>query len=105
MSTPIAVALIRPDCSTCTSGYAETVTYTCKECLNDGDQLILAFFVFSIIAVVAVIVILYLILKINAGSAEPPSKLNAVLDHVARFVPLHGLKIIIVTWQILTQVS
>ena len=87
-----------PDCAVCSDGYTEQLGYTCSECLGAASGMVLASFVLVVIIFVAIGVASYVV------SADGEGKRRGLVERVARFIPLQSLKIIIVSWQILTQV-
>ena len=86
------------DCAVCSDGYAPQLGFTCTKCLDAANGAVLASLVLVAIAFAAVAVASYVM------SGERPGKRRGVVERVARFVPLQSIKIVVVSWQILTQV-
>ena len=88
------------DCSICEDGYTKGVAFTCMRCTSNrkaiSTAVIAALGVLGIAAGVGVI--FYLISGEMVGSGR------GFIDNIARHLPMQSVKIIIVAWQILTQV-
>lgn len=99
VSSALASGSLRSaDCAVCSDGYAPQLGFTCTKCLDAASGAVLASFVLVAIAFAAVAVASYVM------SGERPGKRRGVVERVARFVPLQSIKIVVVSWQILTQV-
>lgn len=86
------------DCSICSKNYASNIGFTCREC-SERTMSITAVVVLGVLAsVFGLSIILYLTSVEMAGCGE------GIVDFVTRLIPLTSIKIIIITWQILTQV-
>lgn len=86
------------DCAVCGGGYTAQLGFTCSKCPGSASGIVLASFVLVVVLSAAVAVASYVI------SAEGAGKPRGLVERVARYVPLQSLKIVIVSWQILTQV-
>lgn len=73
--------------------------------MDDWKQLVLAIIVGAIVAAVGVVFVLYMVSKVSTESVVQRGRLPTMLHGLMRRLPLQSLKVIIVTWQILTQVS
>lgn len=93
-----AMMAVLADCAICSDGYAPQLGFTCTKCLGSASGLVLAAFVLVVIVFAAVAVASYV------TSGERPGKQRGLVERFARFIPLQSLKIVIVSWQILTQV-
>ena len=88
-----------PYCSICSEGYSEHLSFSCRECSdNNTDTIIVA----VILSVVGLIVIVALASYLTSSEIDSSLGISGV---VKRYIPLQSLKIVIVTWQILTQFS
>lgn len=87
------------DCAVCTVNYSKGPGFTCIKCSENGWG-ILATAVFVVIAMVmAFTAFTYL------TSAEIMGTIRETIARLLGLVPLYSIKIIIVAWQIVTQVS
>ena len=89
---------IETDCAICSDGYTEGLGFTCNKCSNTSAGVALMVVVFAVIIVVIVFLVLYLI------SGELELTRRGFVKRLLRYIPLQSIKIIIVAWQILTQV-
>ena len=89
------------DCSVCEDGYSSTLAFTCNECSGSSRIALLVVVVVAIgvAAVMAAYLTAFLVSmeKTEARMTRPYVKL-------LNYLPLPAIKIIIVLWQILTQV-
>lgn len=89
-----------PDCSVCSEGYTASLGFVCTKCSDNitGD---------IALATVGAIVFLFVVVSFISYllSAESEDDDRGILARVTRFVPLSSVKIVIVVWQIITQVS
>lgn len=85
------------DCSVCGRGYTSGLSFTCSKCSNSAGGIILA----VVVIVVAVTVIVFVVLYVMSGEARIG---GGIIECLPRYIPLQSLKIVIVAWQILTQV-
>lgn len=90
----------------CTDGYAPGLGYICNECSKS-----LTIF-YAVITVVIFIVILlagvYMVRALIFGSGATPERRSSgrmKLSDLRRLIPFQSLKVLIVTWQIIIQVS
>lgn len=86
------------DCSICVDGYTASLGYVCSKCSDSTAGIVLAAFLALAALCVAVAVVSYVM------SGEHGSRGKGLAGRVARFIPLQSVKIVIVAWQILTQV-
>eukprot|EP00752_Nemacystus_decipiens_P002289 g2167.t1 len=86
-----------PYCAICSDGYAPQLGFTCSKCLGAASGIVLAATVLVVIVFVAVAVASYVM------SGERPGKRRRIVERLARLIPLQSVKIVIVSWQILTQ--
>eukprot|EP00903_Cladosiphon_okamuranus_P017270 g15914.t1 len=86
-----------PYCAVCSDGYTAQLGFTCSTCLGSASGIVLASVVLAVVLLAAVAVASYVI------SAEGAGKRRGLVERVARYIPLQSLKIIIVSWQLLTQ--
>lgn len=89
---------VSQDCAICSDGYSAQLGFACSECLGAASGIVLASFLLVVIVFGAVAVASYVVLD------EGADKRKGLVERVARFIPLQSLKIVIVSWQILTQV-
>ena len=86
------------DCSSCSAGYSPQLGFACNDCSDSVGGIVLATLILAGGLVTAVTVISYLI------SGQSSNKRPGLVQRLARYIPLQSVKIIIVAWQILTQV-
>lgn len=105
-----AVSFSHADCAVCARYYAPGFAYSCRSCV--GDERALAIGVFSAFLVVAVmvvaLVIAHLVRKIDhsGGSKSALQTMGcwSFIRRVADAIPITAVKIVVVVWQIVTQV-
>ncbi len=88
----------RTDCAVCSDGYTERLGSVCSKCLSHASGIVLAAFFLVGIILAAILVALYVMSGKRTGTRQ------RLVDRWARLIPLQSLKVIIVSWQILTQV-
>ena len=100
MATPLCglLTFLFSDCSVCSKTYAPGLNFICQKC-SDGTKGIA-------ITVVIIVLIIACGLAIfsHLVSAEVGGGGRGIVDRVTRWVPMQSIKIIVVAWQILTQV-
>ena len=86
------------DCSVCSEEYAMTLSFTCTECVDTrgGIAIMAVVAVFSLCAVSALLV--------HLVSGEVDGARQGLIHRVTKRLPLQSIKIVVVVWQILTQV-
>ena len=90
---------VETDCAICSEGYTAQFGFVCNKCSSSTAGIVLAAFLAVVAAlIVAVAVVSY------ATSGEGNGKGQGLVERVARYIPLQSVKIVIVVWQILTQV-
>lgn len=89
----------RTDCSICSDGYASNLGYTCSKCFGRASGIAFAVGMAVLAVFVAVVVIMYIM------SGEAGGRRIYVFERFGWYVPLQSVKIVIVSWQILTQVG
>ena len=87
------------DCAICSEGYTAQPGFVCNECSSSTAGVVLAVVLAVVALIVAVAVVSY------ATTGEGKGKGRGLVARVARYIPLQSVKIVIVAWQILTQVS
>jgi len=91
----LPTCLLLLDCAVCSQGYAATLYYRCSKCSRDTPVGPVALAVFAVLAMFFVV---YMI------SIEGDRNTWSSIDRMKAIVPLQSFKIIIVSWQIVTQV-
>lgn len=86
------------DCSVCSDGYAAGAHNTCAQC-SDNTGAIVLMVVLAFLSILAVVAFLYYLVSTEMEGDE-----QGLLAGLMKRIPLQSFKIIIVTWQILTQV-
>ena len=86
----------------CESGYSPSLAHTCTRCSSSRRQGLLAATVIAALVALAVVVAIFKFLL----STKVVEEENVGWFHrrVLRAVPVQALKIVVVVWQILTQV-
>eukprot|EP00903_Cladosiphon_okamuranus_P016020 g14792.t1 len=88
-----------PYCAICSEGYTAQIGLTCSKCSDSTGGIVLAAVVAVVALLVAVAVVSY-VTSSERGATGP-----GMVERVGRYIPLQSLKIVIVAWQILTQVT
>ncbi|CAM9655567.1 unnamed protein product [Ectocarpus fasciculatus] len=86
-----------PYCSICSDGYASNLGYTCSECFGRSGGIVFAVGISVLAVFMAVVVIMYIM------SGEAGGRRIYLFERLGWYVPLQSVKIVIVSWQILTQ--
>lgn len=90
--------LLDTDCAVCSDGYAASLGFSCTRC-SDGKRRVAVAVVLGVFALTgAVAAIIYLVSSPRKGRGE------SLVDAWKKYVPFQSVKIVIVAWQILTQV-
>lgn len=97
-SAPVPWPSMYTDCSVCTHDYTPTLEYVCNECSYSEGRLALVV-VISVLSVAAFAVFVSFMV-----SEEWEDARHGIVARIAPYLPLQSLKIIVVAWQILTQV-
>ena len=87
------------DCSVCSKDYSPGLGRTCTKCSDSKVGIVLAIVLGALGAAVGVIVTTHLLSEMKEGTGR------GIVDRITRIIPLHTLKIVVVAWQILTQVN
>ena len=86
------------DCSVCSKNYVSSLRFTCGECFDRTTVIVTATLLLGLALGVVIAIISYLV------SAEVADARRGIIDYMMQRIPLQSLKIIIILWQILTQV-
>lgn len=86
------------DCSICSKNYKCSMQYTCEKCYNRTAGITLIAVLVAFGMVIATSVFFHLVSGGKEGTGP------GIVNRLRRNIPLQSLKIIIVAWQILTQV-
>lgn len=95
MSLPVLPAT---DCSVCSDGYTAEPGFSCVRCSEHAGGVAVAA-VLGVVALLGAVVMVSYIL-----SGEVAGRGTGIVARLTRFVPLQSVKIVVVAWQILTQV-
>ena len=100
MTLPISYVPRRlfADCSVCSKNHVSSLSFTCRECYDSTVVILIATVLTVLVAAVALAIFWYLV-SVKGVDAE-----RGIMDCVTQRIPMHSVKIIIVVWQILTQV-
>lgn len=82
----------------CSEGYADSLSYTCKSC-SDGTATAMAFVASPVAVILGLVFVAYMVTK------ERDAQRSRQYHRLKQLLPLQSLKIVIVVWQILTEVS
>lgn len=89
------------DCAVCDTDYSPSLAHTCTECSSSRRQrLMAATAIAAIVAVLAIVAIFQYMVSTDLQHRTT----RCFHSKVLRAVPVQSLKIIVVVWQILTQV-
>lgn len=85
----------------CSEGYSERLGFSCSRCAeNSAGGIAVAVFLSAAIVVLAVAVVSYG----TSGKAGGDAGRGTAVERLTRYIPLQSVKIVIVAWQIITQV-
>ena len=87
------------DCSVCSKDYSPVLRRTCSKCSDSKVGIVLAIVLGTLGTALGVIVALHLLSEEKEGTGR------GIVDRIMRIIPFHTLKIVVVAWQILTQVN
>ncbi|CAB1118550.1 unnamed protein product [Ectocarpus sp. CCAP 1310/34] len=88
-----------PYCSICSGGYTKQLGFSCTKCSeNKAGGIVVIVMVAILTILAAVAVVSYVMSRDDDGGAE-----GGFVERVAGHIPLQSVKIVIVSWQILTQ--
>lgn len=86
------------DCSVCTEGFSKSLAFTCTKCVDDHGG-------FAIMGVVGLFVLCAAVaLCMHLVSGEMEGGRRGVVHRILAHLPFQSIKIVVVVWQILTQV-
>lgn len=88
------------DCSVCSDGYTHALGPSCSKCSDATGFGVALVAVFGVAIFAGFVVFLTYILSGQEQDAD-----RGIVVRLARYIPLNSLKIVIVVWQILTQVG
>ena len=88
-----------PDCSVCSKTYSASLGFACNKCSDNAGGGIALVVSMGVVFVLAFAAFLSYML-----SGETRGAGQSIVARVTRFFPLQSVKIVIVVWQILTQV-
>ena len=87
------------DCSVCSDGYTRSIGYRCDKCSTSSAGLVLM----AVLVTAAVVAIIFLGRYMMSEEHGQDTR-RGFVEHLMRYIPLQSVKIVIVAWQILTQV-
>lgn len=98
-TTPFSCIANHTDCSVCTENYSKSLVFTCTKCVDDGGgiAILVLVAVFGLGAAIA--------LYMHLVSEEMDGTRRGIIHRFTTRLPLQSIKIVVVVWQILTQVS
>ena len=88
----------RADCAVCSDRYTARIGFNCDKCSDSTGGIILAIFLAGVAVFVVIVVACYIV------SGEQDRERKGLIERTMRYIPFQSLKIVIVTWQILTKV-
>lgn len=93
-------SLLRADCSVCSDGYSEQLGFVCSKCpeTNTGGIAI------AVVLAVGVLIAAAAMISYVTSGEDGMGAGCGCTERVTRYIPLQSVKIVIATWQILTQV-
>ena len=86
------------DCSVCSKNYVSSRRFVCRQCSNRTTSIAIATVVSFLVAAMGLYLFSYLVSSRKEGTGR------GVIDRITQRIPKQSVKIIIVVWQILTQV-
>lgn len=95
---PTHLSCLVTDCSVCSKGYTRTLFFTCTKCLDSRGGVA----IMIVVAVVFLCAIIVLLMHLVSG--ETLHARRGIVHRITERLPLQSIKIIVVVWQILTQV-
>ena len=87
-----------PDCSVCSKNYVPGLSFICRKCSDSAMSYTIAAVVTVMIVAVGLTIVFYLL------STERSVVGQGIVASITQRLPTQSVKIIIVVWQILTQV-
>lgn len=88
------------DCSVCSEGYTASLGFVCTKC---SDDIAGGITIAAVGSIIFVFVFIAFIIHMLSGMSKDADR--GLVARVTSFIPLHTVKIIVVVWQIITQVS
>ena len=100
MTTPFCglPTFLFPDCSVCSKSYSPGLNFVCQKCSDSTNGIAVTVVIIALVIAFGLTIFSYLV------SAEVGGAGRGIVDRVTRWVPMQSIKIIVVAWQILTQV-
>ena len=89
------------DCSVCSDGYSAQLSFVCSKCPENNAAGIVVAVALAIGALFVAVAVVSYVMSGEAGLGAG----QGLVERLARYIPLQSVKIVIVAWQILTQVS
>lgn len=86
------------DCSVCSEGHTGTLSFTCIECVNSRGGVAIVISVGIIVLFAGIALCMHLV------SGEVDGARPGIIHRVIKRLPVQSIKIVVVMWQILTQV-
>ena len=94
------VNVLLSDCAVCSKDYVRTLSHRCSKCSSNTSFGTAVFGVFAGLAGVLLVLFLYYMIRIERGRTNRNST-----GRFRKILAIQSLKIIIVSWQIITQVK
>ncbi|CAN0196399.1 unnamed protein product [Ectocarpus sp. 12 AP-2014] len=89
-------------CAVCSDGFAESLSFTCSSC-SDGKATVVALVALPIMVILGLIFLVYMVSKERERERDAPPA--GPWHRLKQLLPLQSLKIMIVVWQILTELA
>ena len=87
------------DCAICSEGYTTNMGFPCRKCLDTTSGVALA-----VVITIAVVLAVAVLTSYLISGVKVQGRGGGKIECLTRYIPLQSVKIVIVTWQILTQV-
>ena len=89
-----------PYCSICSEGYSESLSFSCRKCSEDSSDAILTSLIVSFVGLGSICILVSYLTSSDISESK-----KGLIGLFKTYIPLQSLKILVVTWQILTQFS
>ena len=97
LARPSVVIRTAVDCAVCSQGYAGTLSYHCSKC-SEASSIVSSVCTIIITGLLGLLFVYYMV------SIEGVRTPRVSFDRVKAVLPLQSVKIIVISWQIVTQV-
>lgn len=107
----LSLSVFLTDCAVCANNYAAGFSYTCRSCRGNNKAIAVGTFCISLVVVMALVLVAIIDLLQDVqepgrvGSSRCGISRWSAIGRISESLPLTAIKIVVVVWQIVTQVS